>query len=85
MNTKYEVDDISSVTLELHSLAKKRNDADLAEREQSKAEIKELGQLLHEKGGFPLMVSVCENVKRRDPVAARWIELQWDGIGEWRG
>lgn len=50
-------------------------------------EIRRIGQMLNEKGGFDLMLTAHAEFSRKCNVlgAARNLEYRWDGIGGWRG
>jgi hypothetical protein len=49
--------------------------------------LREIGQMLYEKGGMDLMRQVHAQFSYRCNIAgaARNLEIMWDGIGTWRG
>jgi HEAT repeat protein len=49
--------------------------------------LREIGQILYEKGGMDMMLQIHEQFSARCniPGAARNLEILWDGIGNWKG
>lgn len=49
--------------------------------ENNRARVRELGQRLHNLGGFQMMQRAWSQVPRYDQ---RELECCWDGVGDWR-
>ncbi len=46
---------------------------------------RDIGQTLHEAGGFQLMVLAHRRFRQQRPRASRNLEHVWDGVGSWQG
>jgi len=49
-----------------------------------KDRCREIGQRLHNLGGFDLMLAVGEYVKARNTLAGALVACFWHGIGDWQ-
>lgn len=61
------------------------NDGQIADWILDEVRLRSLGHRLNRDGGMQLMQAVAKRIAALDPAVLRLVDVNWDGIGEWRG